>query len=308
MQRIMCAFLLRQEELKFKLLCVTMASIFLLEISHVGTAFSQTDSCQSHTLCVHTGNFLKYVVSFDQINGSQSFEFGKILDTKHIELVEKYTDGKNKTWNGTFVLNLGTGFIQNTQDSSLQKPFLEILSVPIQYNKTNPSTIQGWTNFNGFKRTSLESFQSSTNSTSRSEYDIETGILLGEHSIFIATIYGKPELVEFSERLVDTNIINSDSSDLQVSSFNIVIPNWVKNNAKWWSQDQIDDSEFVKAIQYLVTKKIIQVPHSPAAAISSHQIPHWIKSNAALWSVGKISDKDFVSGIQYLINVGIILV
>ena len=285
-----------------------MLSIFLLEISHVNIAFSQTDSCQSNTICVHSGNFLKYAVSFDRINGSQSFEFGKILDTKHIELIEKYSDGKNKTQNGTFVLNLGTGFIQNTQDNSLQKPFLEILAVPIQYNKTNHSTIQELTNFNGFKRTSLASFEYSTNSTSRSEYDIETGILLGEHSIFIATIYGKPELVEFSEILVDTNMINSDSSDLQVSSFNIVIPNWVKNNAKWWSQDQIGDSEFVKAIQYLVIKKIIQVPHGPTAVIPAHQIPHWIKSNAALWSSGKISDKDFVSGIQYLISVGVILV
>ena len=286
-----------------------MLSIFLLEISHANIAFSQTDSCQSNnTICVHSGNFLKYAVSFDRINGSQSFEFGKILDSKHIELVEKYTDGKNKTQNGTFVLNLGTGFIQNTQDNNLQKPFLEILAVPIQYNKTNHSTIQELTNFNGFKRTSLASFESSSNSTSRSEYDVETGILLGEHSIFIATIYGKPELVEFSEILVDTNIINSDSSDLQVSSFNIVIPNWVKNNAKWWSQDQMGDSEFVKAIQYLVTKKIIQVPHGPTAIIPEHQIPHWIKSNAALWSSGKISDKDFVSGIQYLISMGVILV
>src|SRR5581483_3439751 len=35
------------------------------------------------------------------------------------------------------------------------------------------------------------------------------------------------------------------------------IPSWIKNNAKWWSQGQIDDSEFVKGIQYLVQTGVI---------------------------------------------------
>mgnify|MGYP003433070206 CR=1 FL=1 len=38
-----------------------------------------------------------------------------------------------------------------------------------------------------------------------------------------------------------------------------VIPNWVKNNARWWSNDQISDDDFIKSIQYLVKKGIILV-------------------------------------------------
>lgn len=38
-----------------------------------------------------------------------------------------------------------------------------------------------------------------------------------------------------------------------------VIPDWVKNNARWWSNDQISDDDFVKSLQYLVKKGIILV-------------------------------------------------
>jgi hypothetical protein len=38
------------------------------------------------------------------------------------------------------------------------------------------------------------------------------------------------------------------------------VPTWVKNNAKWWSEKQIDDDAFVSGIQYLVKEKIIAVP------------------------------------------------
>ncbi len=37
------------------------------------------------------------------------------------------------------------------------------------------------------------------------------------------------------------------------------IPNWVKNNAKWWSEDQISENDFIKSIQYLIKKGIIRV-------------------------------------------------
>src|SRR3989338_7584207 len=34
-------------------------------------------------------------------------------------------------------------------------------------------------------------------------------------------------------------------------------PMWIKYNAVWWIQDRISDSEFVNAIQYLVSKRVI---------------------------------------------------
>ena len=37
------------------------------------------------------------------------------------------------------------------------------------------------------------------------------------------------------------------------------IPSWVKINAGWWADDQIDDASFVQGIEYLIKVGIIQV-------------------------------------------------
>ena len=35
------------------------------------------------------------------------------------------------------------------------------------------------------------------------------------------------------------------------------IPEWIKNNAAWWADGQIDDSTFVQGIQYMIKNEII---------------------------------------------------
>jgi len=37
------------------------------------------------------------------------------------------------------------------------------------------------------------------------------------------------------------------------------IPLWVKNNAKWWYEEKIDDKTFLDSIQYLISVGIISV-------------------------------------------------
>ena len=37
------------------------------------------------------------------------------------------------------------------------------------------------------------------------------------------------------------------------------IPAWVKNNAEWWADDLIGDTEFVSGIQFLITEGIMKV-------------------------------------------------
>jgi Raf kinase inhibitor-like YbhB/YbcL family protein len=87
----------------------------------------------------------------------------------------------------------------------------------------------------------------------------------------------------------------------------IQIPPWVKNTAKWWSEGQIGDSDFLKGIRYLIQQGIMQVPTQQGTfAATGQQIPTWIKNNAGWWANGTIGDEDFVKGIQYLIQVNII--
>ncbi len=88
----------------------------------------------------------------------------------------------------------------------------------------------------------------------------------------------------------------------------ITIPSWVKNNAKWWSEGTVGDSDFAKGIQYLIQQGIIQIPKSTATNSISQQIPQWVKNAAGWWANGQVSDSEFVQAIQYLISNGIIQV
>ena len=41
------------------------------------------------------------------------------------------------------------------------------------------------------------------------------------------------------------------------------IPDWIKNNAKWWSARQIDDADFVNGIQFMLKENIIKISNLP---------------------------------------------
>jgi len=88
-----------------------------------------------------------------------------------------------------------------------------------------------------------------------------------------------------------------------------IIPEWIKNNAKWWSEGQISDSDFVVGIEYMIKNDIIIIQDLPKPTDSGEEtIPDWIKNNAGWWVEGLITEDDFVKGIEYLVKVGIIRV
>lgn len=85
------------------------------------------------------------------------------------------------------------------------------------------------------------------------------------------------------------------------------IPEWIKQNAKWWSSGTITDRDFVIGIQYLVQKDIIKVSEvRESTGIFTQEIPSWIRNNAKWWSEDKITEVDFISGIEHLVKIGII--
>ena len=87
------------------------------------------------------------------------------------------------------------------------------------------------------------------------------------------------------------------------------IPAWIKNNAGWWADGQIDDSSFLQGIQYLIKEGIMIIPPTETSGTSgSEGVPAWIKNNAGWWADGQIHDEAFVSGIQWLISNGIIII
>ena len=93
------------------------------------------------------------------------------------------------------------------------------------------------------------------------------------------------------------------------STTKIVIPQWVKNNAGWWYQNQIDANTFAQGIQYLIQQGIIKIPPTTQGqSTPGVQIPSWVKNDAGFWSQGQIDDQTFVAGIQWLVTNGIITV
>ena len=85
------------------------------------------------------------------------------------------------------------------------------------------------------------------------------------------------------------------------------IPSWIKNNAGWWADGQIDDNTFVSGLQWLISNDVMIIPPTEQGAGSDNVIPGWIKNNAGWWADGQIDDSSFVSGIQWLISNGIIM-
>jgi hypothetical protein len=132
------------------------------------------------------------------------------------------------------------------------------------------------------------------------------GIYTLEIDIKSITINGKTD----SSRLgiargyvIISSTVTSTPTDI------IKIPDWVRNNAKWWSEGSIGDKDFASGIQYMIKQGIIVIPISENGGANQNiKIPDWVRNNAKWWSEGSIGDKDFASGIQYMIKQGIISV
>lgn len=119
--------------------------------------------------------------------------------------------------------------------------------------------------------------------------------------------------------IVHLNFKNLDNNDLARTTIPIVvdrvttqnqitIPDWIRNNALWWSEEQIDDTTFIQGIEYLIKNEIIIIPPTQQENSSSQEIPSWIRNNASWWAAGQIDDTTFVQGLEFLIQKGIIRV
>ncbi len=87
-----------------------------------------------------------------------------------------------------------------------------------------------------------------------------------------------------------------------------IIPEWVKPIAKWWSEGKLSDTEFIDALRFLLSKRILQIPIVETRESQTKNIPQWVKDRAGWWAEGQITDDDFVSGIHFMIENGIIII
>ena len=104
-----------------------------------------------------------------------------------------------------------------------------------------------------------------------------------------------------------TNLLDQIDPKFRMSKSIEQVPVWIKNNAGWWANGDIDDDSFIQGIQFLIKENILEVDSS-AASEQSDKIPVWVKNNAGWWADGQITESDFLSGINHLVKSGIISV
>jgi hypothetical protein len=225
--------------------------------------------------------------------------------------------------NGKFVTTdivVRTGFLQNNPD--VIKKLLEANVDEINWINKNPDQARQAFNTE-YEKLTTKTIPDDQLKEALSRLDItydpiESSLFQTADNTFQVGFLGdsKPDI----SKIFDLSILNqvleeknlptisandSTSAGEAVTSY---IPQWVKNNARWWAEGSVTDSDFVNGIQYLVQQKILQVPDTVKGNSSDSKIPSWIKKNAGWWADGQLTDGDFVKGIQYLISHGTIKV
>ena len=85
-------------------------------------------------------------------------------------------------------------------------------------------------------------------------------------------------------------------SSFTISYSEKVIPDWVKNTAGWWSDDQISEQEFVSAIEFLIEINVIDLNNFPQNVISNLLTWDEIVNDAKFANDGSLKIKEIHFG------------
>ena len=155
---------------------------------------------------------------------------------------------------------------------------------------------------------SIEEIANQESIAEQVQESIEEHEVIEDTSIEIENEQINEETIEIIKEQIEEGIAPKKSLDIDLKPFAVVLPNWIKNNAGWWSSDQITNDDFSLGIAFMINEGFIKVPITEVSAQTSSEIPDWVKNNAGWWADGQISDDDFVNGLQFLISNGIIQV
>jgi len=105
----------------------------------------------------------------------------------------------------------------------------------------------------------------------------------------------------------------------QSANEDIQMPSWFKNNAKWWEEGRISDTEILNAIENLLNKGIIKIDLDNIDGVTTAKsdssilpftedigIPSYVKNIFVFWHQGLVSDLEVSNAIKYLVEEKII--
>lgn len=82
-----------------------------------------------------------------------------------------------------------------------------------------------------------------------------------------------------------------------------IIPYWVKERIRGWSDGALGKGEFVLAVRFMINQGLINA--TTIGGSSFTHVPEWLKNDAKWWTKGQIDDEMFANSLQYLISKGI---
>ncbi|MDO8640656.1 MAG: hypothetical protein Q7R33_03855, partial [Nitrosarchaeum sp.] len=103
-------------------------------------------------------------------------------------------------------------------------------------------------------------------------------------------------------------IISGEPVSPSEEILDVFIPDWIRNNAHGWAENQITDDDFATGLEFMIKEKIILIPNLVTSDSSEAHIPDWVKNTTRWWVDGLISDQEFVNGIKFLVISNIIQV
>lgn len=257
---------------------------------------TQNPVCQQNQICALPGDYITYQITTPTLNQTIRFDFTNPTDNKNVTVKTSVVQNGSPA-SESDLLDLARSLL--ARPSGQESNFMYMLPLPL---KLNSAYHQGPIQFNSYTRDVMSAQNNNQTNSILVQIDKDTGILLNLAVSNVVTVNGKNTVSQQSYKLVDTNKINFSN---YVSGV-VLIPSWVKHNAKFWSDGSITDQQFIQGIQYLIENNIIKMPSSSSTSGTSTQIPSWVKDDAKYWSEGAIPDNEFAGAIQYLISNGMI--
>ena len=100
---------------------------------------------------------------------------------------------------------------------------------------------------------------------------------------------------------------NNQKTSTQFSledSGRIIVPVWINDVGKLWSQGAIPDGHLIKTF---TDSKIINLPETiNQESVNEFVMPSWFKTTTEWWVQDWITDSDYVWAMEYLIKIGVI--
>ena len=128
-----------------------------------------------------------------------------------------------------------------------------------------------------------------------------------ENQLDVTQYFELDELIDdvknYGLKIVLIDDINKETRLFSIPS----VPDWFKTTTSWWVEDKTATSDYLRSIEYLMEKKIIQVPQidNDIQNNNKNTLPVF-KNNAKLWVQDKMSDKKFINEIEILVKQDIV--